>query len=220
LVTWGRIYICIKHSVYTYSSYLGGEPQVLCLMPGENLSDTDSCQVCRTSGSGQLATPLCALAQAMPFSSSQDTPNRSPCSLSSHHFVESSKPHTRYLKTPNHIVSIRLGLLNTFVTITVHSDLCEFLQHCTHLLPKPLFLFLYFVLTTVHSVVQVRNLRISHDSSSHFFHIQLSPSPAKIISALCKLTSSSSHCYFILLEVVMYLAWSRVVASFLLLLPN
>lgn len=114
LVTWGRIYICIKYSIYTYSSYLGGEPQVLCLMPGENLSDSTSSQVCRSSVFGQLATPLCALAQAMPFSSSQKIPTRSPCSLSSVNFVESSKPQTRYLKTPNHIVSIRQGLLNTF----------------------------------------------------------------------------------------------------------
>ena len=146
MVTWGRKYICIKYSICTYSSYLGGEPQVLCLMPGENLSDSESSQVCRTSGSGQLATPLCALAQATPFSSSQDTPTRSPCSLSSHHFVESPKPQTRYLKTPNHIVSLRLGLLNTFVIITCtvtsvtfystvlicFQDRCSFLVFCVN----------------------------------------------------------------------------------------
>lgn len=100
----------------------------------------------QASGSGQLATPLCALAQATPFSSSQDTPTRSPCSLSSHHFVESPKPQTRYLKTPNHIVSIRLGLLNTFVIITCtvtsvtfystvlicFQDRCSFLVFCVN----------------------------------------------------------------------------------------
>ena len=117
-------------------------------------------------------------------------------------------------------MSIRLDLLNTF--------------HNHHSARWPLWLFYSIVLIASKTAVLFLVFCVNHCSFSRpsqklqsqpWFSLSLLPHPTVTKSCQKCICSVKADLLFIplllyLTEVVMYLAWSRVVVSFLLLLPN